>query len=104
MTTCVSFSAPPAPPYCIHHDVPIIRLTKEKKKKMILSKLETRGWNNPDSSIQTPASRVMGVPVDRRSITIYAPVVVGRKGEYYQLLYDLLNKGYEKVVVDGKVH
>jgi len=46
----------------------------------------------------------MGVPVDRRSITIYAPVVVGRKGEYYQLLYDLLGKGYERVVVDGKVH
>src|SRR3989338_7340487 len=90
-------------PYFIHHDVPIIRLSKEEIIKMILSKLETRGWNNPDSSIQTPASRVMGVPVDRRSITIYAPVVVGRKGEYYQLLYDLLNKGYEKVVVDGKV-
>ncbi|OGG64767.1 hypothetical protein A3C94_02990, partial [Candidatus Kaiserbacteria bacterium RIFCSPHIGHO2_02_FULL_55_17] len=91
-------------PYCIHHDVPIIRLSKEEIIKMILSKLETRGWNNPDSSIQTPASRVMGVPVDRRSITIYAPVVVGRKGEYYQLLYDLLGKGYERVVVDGKVH
>jgi excinuclease ABC subunit A len=35
-------------------------------------------------------------------IRISAPVVVGRKGEYYQLLYDLLNKGYEKVMVDGK--
>ena len=91
-------------PYCIHHDVPITRQSKEEIIKIIFSKLEARGWNNSDSSTQIPASRVMGVPVDRRSITIYAPVVVGRKGEYYQLLYDLLGKGYEKVVVDGKVH
>ncbi|KKW42071.1 MAG: Excinuclease ABC subunit A [Parcubacteria group bacterium GW2011_GWB1_55_9] len=88
-------------PYCIHHDVPITRLSKEEIIKIIFSKLEARGWNNPNSSTQIPASRVMGVPVDRRSITIY---VVGRKGEYYQLLYDLLGKGYERVVVDGKVH
>jgi excinuclease ABC subunit A len=26
---------------------------------------------------------------------------VGRKGEYYQLLYDLLSKGYESVKIDG---
>jgi excinuclease ABC subunit A len=28
-------------------------------------------------------------------------MVVGRKGEYYQLLYDMLNKGFEKAIVDG---
>ncbi len=44
----------------------------------------------------------MGVAVDKSAVTIYAPVVVGRKGEYYQMLYDLLGKGYEKVMVDGK--
>jgi len=36
------------------------------------------------------------------SIEIYAPVVRGRKGEYYQLLYDLLGKGFSHVRVDGK--
>ena len=46
----------------------------------------------------------MGVPLDRSAVTVYAPVVVGRKGEYYQLLYDLLGKGYEKAVIDGKLH
>ncbi|MDP3965768.1 MAG: excinuclease ABC subunit UvrA, partial [bacterium] len=35
-------------------------------------------------------------------VTITSPVVVGRKGEYYQMLYDLLNKGFEKVIVDGE--
>jgi excinuclease ABC subunit A len=29
--------------------------------------------------------------------------VVGRKGEYYQLLYDLLSKGYETVKIDGEI-
>src|SRR3989344_415135 len=78
-------------PYCIHHDVPIVRLSKEEMIKMVLLRIEARG-KSLESSIQSPAS----------SVTIYAPVVVGRKGEYYQLLYDLLGKGYEKVVVDGK--
>ncbi|MDO8471458.1 MAG: excinuclease ABC subunit UvrA [bacterium] len=38
------------------------------------------------------------------SFDILAPVVRGRKGEYYQLLYDLLGKGYHTVVVDGRKH
>ena len=37
------------------------------------------------------------------AVRIYAPVVVGRKGEYYQLLYDLLGKGFEKAKIDGKL-
>ena len=39
---------------------------------------------------------------EREAIRIYAPLVRGRKGEYYQLLYDLLDKGYREVLVDGK--
>lgn len=38
------------------------------------------------------------------SIRIFAPLVRGRKGEYYQLLYDLLGKGYLMVRVDGVMH
>ncbi len=40
--------------------------------------------------------------VSSAKIRIASPVVVGRKGEYFQLLYDLLNKGYEKVIIDGE--
>src|SRR4051812_33918330 len=82
-------------PYCIHHDVPIVKLSKEEMIKMILNNVEKR---------RESGSAVMGVAVDKSAVTIYAPVVVGRKGEYYQLLYDLLGKGYEKVMVDGKPH
>ncbi|MEK7460289.1 MAG: excinuclease ABC subunit UvrA [Patescibacteria group bacterium] len=35
------------------------------------------------------------------SVRIFAPLVRGRKGEYYQLLYDLLGKGFLMVRVDG---
>jgi len=37
------------------------------------------------------------------SVRIFAPLVRGRKGEYYQLLYDLLGKGYLMVRVDGEM-
>ncbi|MFA5998057.1 MAG: excinuclease ABC subunit UvrA [Candidatus Paceibacterota bacterium] len=83
-------------PYCIHHDVPIVRLSKEEMIKMVFARVEAKR--------KVSSTSVMGVAVDKTAVTIYAPVVVGRKGEYYQLLYDLLGKGYEKVVVDGKVH
>jgi excinuclease ABC subunit A len=46
--------------------------------------------------------KVMGVDVDKAKVRILSPVVVGRKGEYYQMLYDMLGKGYEKAVIDGK--
>src|SRR3984957_11051840 len=48
----------------------------------------------------TGGKLVKGVSQDK--IRISAPVVVGRKGEYYQLLYDMLSKGYEKAVIDGE--
>jgi len=47
--------------------------------------------------------KVMGVEINEDTVKIFTPVVVGRKGEYYQLLYDLLGKGYEKAKVDGKL-
>jgi excinuclease ABC subunit A len=40
--------------------------------------------------------------VSDAKVRILAPVVVGRKGEYYQMLYDMLNKGFEKAVIDGQ--
>lgn len=36
-----------------------------------------------------------------KKVEIYAPLVRGRKGEYYQLLYDLLDKGFQEVLIDG---
>ncbi len=84
-------------PYCINHDVPIEKLSKEEMIRMVQENIKKRNDTRTKEE-------VMGVAVDKTAITIYAPVVVGRKGEYYQLLYDLLGKGYEKVLIDGKPH
>ncbi len=35
-------------------------------------------------------------------LVILSPVVFGRKGEYYQLLYDYLNKGFDEARIDGE--
>lgn len=37
-------------------------------------------------------------------VIILSPVVRGRKGEYYQLLYDFLSLGYSEAYIDGKKH
>lgn len=41
---------------------------------------------------------------EKEEVTILAPIVKGRKGEYYQLLYDLLNDGFKRVRIDGSFH
>lgn len=83
-------------PYCIHHDVPIEKLSKEEMIRLVQDRINARSKARKDE--------VMGVAVDKTAITVYAPVVVGRKGEYYQLLYDLLGKGFERVMIDGAPH
>ncbi len=81
-------------PYCVNHDVPISKLSKEEMIGMVMKRVSEK--TNPKGE------KVMDVTLDRTQVVLYAPVVVGRKGEYYQLLYDLLGKGYERVVIDGK--
>lgn len=44
---------------------------------------------------------IMGAEWNDTQIHIFSPVVRGRKGEYYQYLYDLLGKGYTKIRIDG---
>ncbi len=40
---------------------------------------------------------------DGGELIILAPVVRGRKGEYYQMLYDFLNAGFSEIRLDGKL-
>ncbi|MEX0917510.1 MAG: excinuclease ABC subunit UvrA [Candidatus Paceibacterota bacterium] len=82
-------------PYCLNHDVAIKRLSKEEILKIILKTIEGK-------ELKKGNKKVMGVPYSDLKIRVFAPVVVGRKGEYYQLLYDLLGKGYERVIIDKK--
>lgn len=95
-------------PYCVNHDVPISKLSKEEMIQIIWNKVSEKTGQVNDAEVAAKAKedkdpkKVMGVELDRSTVSIMAPVVVGRKGEYYQMLYDLLSKGFEKVVIDGK--
>lgn len=86
-------------PYCLDTDVPIQKLSQDEILGIVLKSIEGKEIKKAkkDSS-----QKVMGVEVSSARVAILAPVVVGRKGEYYQLLYDLLSKGYETVKIDGK--
>ncbi len=81
-------------PHCLICDREIKRLSKEEIFETIL--------NTVSHIDDSKAKKVMGVAVSDLRFQIYSPIVVGRKGEYYQMLYDLLGKGYEQVMVDGK--
>jgi excinuclease ABC subunit A len=81
-------------PHCLICNREIKRLSHEEIMDTILATV--RNSNNKKGE-----KKVMGVAVNNHKIKIMAPVVVGRKGEYYQLLYDLLGRGYTHVKVDG---
>jgi len=50
------------------------------------------------------ANENSGTTGAKKNMVILAPVVRGRKGEYYQMLYDFLNAGFSEVRIDGKYH
>jgi len=83
-------------PHCLTCDREIRRLTQDEIKESV-----RQAVMDARSKMRSSKS-VMGVEIDSSTVTILAPIVVGRKGEYYQLLYDLLGKGFEKARVDGK--
>ncbi len=83
-------------PHCLICGKPIKRLTNEE--------ILAFAFEKADMLVREATPReVMGVPLTDGKIGIYAPVVRGRKGEYYQMLYDYLNKGYSKVRIDGEI-
>ncbi len=76
-------------PHCLICGRIIQKLSNEEIKKIIQDKIYT---------LNKQYKGKYEFPV---YVEIYSPVVRGRKGEHYQLLYDLLHKGYKDVMVDG---
>ncbi|MEK7635406.1 MAG: excinuclease ABC subunit UvrA [Patescibacteria group bacterium] len=80
-------------PHCLVCGDEIKKLSNEEIKNFIserISEIKIKSGKN-SNKIQLPVY-----------VEIFAPIVRGRKGEYYQLLYDLLGKGYTHVLIDGK--
>ncbi|MEN9913067.1 MAG: excinuclease subunit excinuclease subunit [Candidatus Parcubacteria bacterium] len=81
-------------PHCLTCNRIIHRISQEEILNAIMSTVTTKA---------VQAKKVYGVDITDAKIRVYAPVVVGRKGEYYQMLYDLLGKGYDRVRIDGVI-
>ena len=81
-------------PHCLTCGRLISRISKEEILETILKTVTSK---------TIKAKKVYGVDISSAKVRIYAPVVVGRKGEYYQMLYDLLGKGYDRVRIDSKI-
>ncbi|MEK9156969.1 MAG: ABC-ATPase UvrA, partial [Patescibacteria group bacterium] len=96
-------------PHCPVCNKPIERLSIDEMVDVVL-----RGLQTTDGRKQTaegkkkrkddPLDRLSGASEPKGEVVVLAPVVRGRKGEYYQMLYDLYNAGYAKVRIDGQMH
>ena len=83
-------------PHCLICGREVKKLSNEEILQTVLSIVEeARG--------SSKGKKVMGVDIDAATVQILSPIVVGRKGEYYQMLYDMLGKGYERAQIDGEM-
>jgi len=57
-----------------------------------------------DEMVDHILNKIFAQPETAKEITILSPIVRGRKGEYYQLLYDTYNNGFLEARIDGKMH
>ena len=72
-------------PHCPECGTKIDKMTTDEMKEQILKRLKIEKNK-------------------KKELVILSPVVRGRKGEYYQMLYDMYNSGFMEVRVDGKMY
>lgn len=82
-------------PHCLVCGDEIKKLSNDEIKNFILEKIK----NELSHSAKAPRDGKINFP---KYLELFAPVVRGRKGEYYQLLYDMLGKGFSEAIIDGK--
>ncbi len=84
-------------PHCPLCGDEIKKLSNEEILNFVLNKIKVIDKNKKNKK------SVMGVEWSETEVKIFSPVVRGRKGEYYQLLYDLLGKGFSEIRLDGNI-
>lgn len=87
-------------PYCIECGHKIQKLSNEEIINFILEKVKKIDYRKFEKEVKS----IKGVEFSNLGVRILAPMVRGRKGEYYQMLYDMLGKGYKEVIIDGVKH
>ncbi len=81
-------------PHCVLCGDEIKKLSTEEINNVVMDRVkafDTKGHEK----------KVMGVAYNDIRLQIFSPVVRGRKGEYYQLLYDMLGRGFARARIDG---
>ncbi len=71
-------------PYCPICGTPLEKMTTDEMVEHVLNKVKTEKF-------------------EMKELTIMSPIVRGRKGEYYQQLYNYYNNGFREARVDGKM-
>ncbi|MFN4181417.1 MAG: excinuclease ABC subunit UvrA [Candidatus Paceibacteria bacterium] len=84
-------------PHCPECGEEIKKLSNEEILNFVLEKVSSI------SKTKKGTKKVLDVEWNETEINIYAPIIRGRKGEYYQLLYDLLGKGFTQIRLDGEI-
>ncbi len=82
-------------PYCVDCGSKIQRLSNEEIINFVLEKIKKVKYEDIKKS-------VMGVEFSHKNVVILSPIIRGRKGEHYQMLYDFLGKGYTEIMIDGE--
>ena len=98
-------------PHCPLCGEEIKKLSNEEILNFVLEKIKEFDIPSPlkgEGKGEVPKKNLLSVsPLLRgkgkQEISIFSPIVRGRKGEYYQLLYDLLGKGFAEVRLDGAI-
>ncbi len=78
-------------PHCPIDGVKISKLTTDEMVERIKKEISNKQSKQGKQSKQI------------NELIIFSPIVRGRKGEYYQMLYDIYNSGYLEVRVDGEM-
>ena len=81
-------------PYCVECGRKIEKLSTEEILNIIKEKITLF------QKIHKGKKKVLGIEWSEIQVQIFAPVVRGRKGEYYQMLYDMLGKGYSRARIN----
>jgi excinuclease ABC subunit A len=82
---------------------PICPICGTEIKKLSTEEIVSFTMEKVEEYLKSNAKKksVMGVEWNDAKIHIFSPIIRGRKGEHYQMLYDLLGKGFSHIRLDG---
>jgi excinuclease ABC subunit A len=88
-------------PYCPICGTKIEKMTIDQMMEQIVKKVFPPKADQPRAEKHENSKAKKNTKSEEKELKILSPVVRGRKGEYYQMLYDMYNAGYLEVRVDG---